>query len=161
MKRKGKVKRNPAPLWIAPSALTFVTQKKTNAASVGDLIELDDGGLARIASVDPKTRKIQATPIPGATARGLDKARNAFRAFTGMEPAEVVVSEVGTQTRMSWKLGQLEEVLYSTERDGKHERYLHPFKKSARPMLAVDAETAQLVLIGGNYRVTERGITDE
>lgn len=159
MKRR-KAKRNPAPVFVTPAALVFVSQRKPGAATVGDLIELADGSLARIESIDVKTRSIRARPIAGATARGLDKARNAFRAFTGMEPREVIETTSGNAPRIAWKLGDMLEVMYETTRDGKREKYLHPFKKSARPVLAVDAETGQLVLVGGAYTVTERGITD-
>lgn len=159
-KKRPRVKRNPAPVFVTPAALTFVSQAKKNAATVGDVIELESGQLAKIETIDARSRSIRARPIDGATVRGLDKARNAFRAFSGMEPAELLEVKAGPVPRMAWKLGELEEVLYNTERDGKRERYLHPFKKSARPLLAVDAETGQLFLVGGAYTVTERGITD-
>lgn len=159
MKRR-RAKRNPAPVLVTPAALSFVTQQKRGAVTVNDVIELDSGQLAKVVSVNARTRDIQARPLDGATARGLDKARNAFRAFSGMEPAELIQVEAGSVPRMAWLLGEMEEVLYNTTRDGKRERYLHPFKKSARPLLAVDAETGKLFLVGGEYTVTDRGITD-
>lgn len=152
--------RNPTPLLVKASALHFISQKRGNHASVGDVIELVDGGLATIEAVDAKTKTIRARPIKGATAGGIDKARKAYRAFSGMEPAEVITAEVGGAPRVCWLLGEVEEILYNTVRDGTRERYLHPFKKSARPLAVVDVETGQLALVGGNYTVTERGITD-
>mgnify|MGYP001270276002 CR=1 FL=1 len=151
--------KNPAPVLVTPSALEFITQRKKGAASVGDLIELSDGRVARIEAIDARTRSIRARPIPGATAGGVDKARKAFRAFSGMEPTEVITAEAGGVPTVCWLLGEVEEILYNTTRDGKKERYLHPFSKSARPLAAVDA-AGKLVLVGGDYQVTDRGITD-
>ncbi|HEX6217005.1 MAG TPA: hypothetical protein VFZ38_19360 [Vicinamibacterales bacterium] len=160
MKKRRRVKRNPVPVYVSPGALQFITQAKKGAATVGDVIELDNGALARISSVDARARRIQATPLDGLDARGLDRARNAFRAFSGMEPADLLEVKAEPVPKLAWLLGEMEEVLYNTRRDGKAERYLHPFKKSARPLLAVDAKTGRLFLVGGDYTVTERGITD-
>lgn len=155
-----KKKPNPAGVYVSPSALDFITQKQAGAVSVGDVIVLDSGQLARVESIDTRTRKIRAVPIAGANAKGLDKAAKAFRAFTGNEPRELLEIHTDNRPRIAWLLGELLEVTYRTTRDGKAENYLHPFKKSARPLLAVDADTGQLALVGGNYSVTERGITD-
>lgn len=51
-------------------------------------------------------------------------------------------------------------MLYTTVRDGKKERYIHNFKKSARPNLVASHDGAKIALIGGNYRFTDRGIVD-
>lgn len=158
--KRPRVRRNPAPVFVTPNALAFVTQQKKNAVTVGDVIELDGGKLAKVEHIDTRSRAVRARPLDGATVRGLDKARNAFRAFSGMEPANLIEVKAGPVPKMAWLLGELEEVLYNTKRDGKQERYLHPFKKSARPLLAVDAESGQLFLVGGDYTVTDRGITD-
>lgn len=157
--KRRRVQRNPAPVVVAPAALQFVTRARPNHASDGDVIELDDGRLARI-KVDTSSRTIRAYPIDGATARGLDKAGNAFRAFSGMEPGRLVEVKAGSVPRVAWLLGEMEEVLYNTERDGKRERYLHKFKKTARPLIAVDPETGSAFLVGGDYTVTDRGFTD-
>lgn len=159
-KAKPRVRRNPAAVSVPASSLQFVTQQNDGKATVGDLLELDGGRVARIEAIDAKSRTVRARPLDGASTGGLDKAVNAFRAFSGMEPAGAVPVQVEGVPRVAWVLGELEEVLYNTRRDGKRERYLHTFKSSARPMLAVNAESGQLILFGGDYRVTERGITD-
>lgn len=158
MKRR-RVKRNPVPVVVAPAALKFVTRARAKHASDGDVLELDDGRLARI-KVDARSRTIRAYPIEGGTARGLDKAGNAFRAFSGMEPGQLLEVKSGPVPKVAWLLGELEEVLYNTERDGKRERYLHKFKKTARPLIAVDPDTGKPFLVGGDYTVTDRGFTD-
>lgn len=158
-RRRRRVMKNPAPVFVSPAALEFVTQARAGSVSTGDVLRLDDGRLARVDHVDARTRKIRACPIEGADARGLDKAGNAFRAFTGMEPAELLEVKAGSVPKVAWLLGECEEILYNTTRDGKRERYLHKFKKSARPLIAVGPD-GQAYLVGGDYEVTERGFTD-
>lgn len=59
------------------------------------------------------------------------------------------------------KVGKLDGVLYTTHRDGKTEHYIHKFKQSARPLLAVSFDGRQMIMIGGSYQFTERGIVDK
>lgn len=59
------------------------------------------------------------------------------------------------------EIGHVEGIAYSTVRDGKKERYFHEFKKSARPILAASHDGKRLLLIGGDFEFTERGITDK
>lgn len=58
----------------------------------------------------------------------------------------------------AWRLGTLESVVYRAERDGETASYEHTFKRRAQPYLAVMAD--RLVLLGGRYDVTDRGIVD-
>ena len=57
-------------------------------------------------------------------------------------------------------IGECDGVLYTTVRDGKIEHYIHEFADSDKPMLAVSPNGRQLILIGGRYKFTERGIVD-
>ena len=66
---------------------------------------------------------------------------------------------------MNWpdvgiKVGEVEGILYNTIRDGRFERYIHEFKKSARPIFIVSHDGKFLGLIGGKFDFTERGIVD-
>lgn len=58
------------------------------------------------------------------------------------------------------KIGHLDGILYTTVRDGKTEKYIHKFKKNSRPLLTSTFDGLQLVLIGGSYHFTARGIVD-
>ena len=58
------------------------------------------------------------------------------------------------------KIGQCDGVLYTTVRDGKTEHYLHKFKAKSRPLLVTTFDGTQLLMIGGSFRFTERGIID-
>lgn len=59
------------------------------------------------------------------------------------------------------KVGHCDGILYTTVRDGKTEKYIHKFKRSSRPLLAASFDGKSLVLIGGSYQFTERGIVDK
>jgi len=57
-------------------------------------------------------------------------------------------------------IGEVTGIMYSTIRDGKLEQYIHEFKKGSRPLFAVSHDGKSLVLLGGAFRFTERGIED-
>jgi len=57
-------------------------------------------------------------------------------------------------------IGELDGVLYTTQRDGKTEKYIHEFKKRSRPLLISSNDGTSLHILGGRYGMTERGIVD-
>jgi hypothetical protein len=57
--------------------------------------------------------------------------------------------------------GEIVEVRYRTERDGREEYYKHPFRTSSRPLLAARHDGKRIYIVGGRYRFTDRGIVDE
>ena len=57
-------------------------------------------------------------------------------------------------------IGTLDFVGYTTKRDGRVESYIHKFGKHARPLLATSHDGRHLLILGGGYRFTERGIVD-
>lgn len=140
--------------------LDFLTQRHAGAASVGDLVALPRDGVGRITRLDSRSRTASVQPVKGATQGGLDKAKRAFRSFSGHEPAELIDIPQPAPAAHAWLLGELEAVTYRATRDGRSDRYHHEFKRAARPVLAVTVPSAQLVVIGGRYTVTDAGITD-
>lgn len=57
-------------------------------------------------------------------------------------------------------IGECDAVCYTTVRDGRRESYIHEFRSKDKPLLAVSPDGRQLLLIGGRYLFTERGIVD-
>jgi hypothetical protein len=57
-------------------------------------------------------------------------------------------------------MGTLDAVLYTTTIRGKATRFKHTFAKGCKPLLCAGPGRAQLVLVGGRYKVTYRGIVD-
>lgn len=62
-----------------------------------------------------------------------------------IEPGEVV-----------WTLGELAEVAYETTKRNEHAIWVHAFQ-APRPVLAF-SESGHLLIVGGGYEVTPRGI---
>ena len=89
----------------------------------------------------------------------IDRAADLFESFTGHD-AQKVTNIKHTFPDTCLTVGKCEGILYETVRDGVTEHYIHKFKKSARPTLGASHDGTQLVLIGGDFRFTDAGITD-
>lgn len=58
-------------------------------------------------------------------------------------------------------IGECTGLLYDSVRDGEVEKYIHQFKrKNSRPLFCITPDGNQIVLLGGAYKFTERGIED-
>lgn len=91
----------------------------------------------------------------------MSKAAQLYEDFSGHEAEEIGTIDTGPAPRIAVVIGELEAVIYNTVRDGVHERYIHKFKAKARPMFATTPDGKQLLLLGGSYDFTERGIVDD
>lgn len=58
-------------------------------------------------------------------------------------------------------MGHTEAIDYRTTHAGKVTLYRHKFAKGSRPLLCVSGDGKQLMLLGGRYEWTDRGIQDE
>lgn len=93
------------------------------------------------------------------TFRDTARAAKLFKEFTGDEPHYRQRVNVSLP-KVALAIGSLDGVDYTTVRDGVTERYHHPFKRDARPALAVSPSGKQLLILGGRYTFTDRGIED-
>lgn len=57
-------------------------------------------------------------------------------------------------------IGYVDAIDYETTHGRKRVLYRHEFAKGSRPLMAVSADGAQLLLLGGRYVFTDRGIVD-
>lgn len=92
-----------------------------------------------------------------------DEARQAaqlYEKFTGHDARELGYADVKPLPKSALCVGHCDGILYSTVRDGRAEEYIHTFKKKDRPLFCVSPDGTQLLLVGGNYDFTERGIVD-
>lgn len=87
----------------------------------------------------------------------IDAARKLSRDFHEREPTGVR-RVAAPSTTVGMVLGVLEGVIYRTP-DGT--KFLHEFRGSARPKLAATHDGRQLIVHGGRYRMTDRGIVDK
>lgn len=94
----------------------------------------------------------------------LEPARRAYEGFQwGRKARKVRKVTVPPRPRTLAKLGTAEAIVYSTTkgRTG-FAHYEHAFGEEGgkKPILAVDPDTDRLHLVGGDYRVEDRGIVD-
>jgi len=89
----------------------------------------------------------------------IGRATHLFEDFRGAQPVEVKRVSVRLP-RAALTIGDLLGLMYRTERDGKVGDFLHRFRKSARPILAASPDGRTLLILGGDFRVTDRGIVD-
>lgn len=88
------------------------------------------------------------------------RATRLYRSFRGHDPTEVISIPPPRLVRTGLLVGSCDGILYTTERDGKVEKYIHKFARSDRPYFAVSPDGLQILLLGGRFRFTERGIVD-
>lgn len=118
-------------------------------------------------NVRPK-KASKRNPVPASSRAGasrqvrdlVDQAADLYERFSGHDPEEIGRVSVPAIPRVGVAIGEVDGILYSTIRDGKHEKYIHKFHKRDRPLFVVSPDGKQLFLIGGNYTFTERGIVD-
>jgi hypothetical protein len=98
--------------------------------------------------------------IPRASRNDIEKAADLYERFSGHEAEEVGRVTVPPLPKVGVAIGEVDGILYSTVRDGKHEKYIHKFHKADKPLFVVSPDGKTLFLIGGCYTFTERGIVD-
>lgn len=109
---------------------------------------------------NPSKRRVKKNPVPASKYVKVKQAIELFKDFTGMDP-EHLDEYIVDHPDVSLAIGTLDAVSYTTVREGKTELYEHKFKKKSRPLLCCSHDGKQLVILGGEYTFTERGITDK
>ncbi len=84
------------------------------------------------------------------------QAARRFKSFHGVDAESV------THRKIKWPktvtlVGSCSGVLYITPEG---EQYIHKFRPKSRPQLAVSSDGKMLVMLGGAYQFTYRGIVD-
>lgn len=110
--------------------------------------------------VPPSSRVRSITHLKGRERAEFDRAAKLYADFTGHDAEPFAEVPVPGMPRVAAVIGFCDGVLYTTVRDGKQERYIHEFAKRDRPLLLVSPDGRQLILYGGEYCFTERGIVD-
>jgi hypothetical protein len=109
--------------------------------------------------VPPSSRARVRRPARG----GYEKAAKLFERFTGHDAEEVGTVEVRElkDGDVVAQIGKCDGILYTAVRDGVTERYIHEFAAKDRPLFCVTEDGRQILLIGGRYLFTEKGIVDK
>ena len=90
----------------------------------------------------------------------VERAVSLFERFTGHDAVSIGVWKVPDVPDTLAVIGPVDFIGYTTVRDGETEKYIHRFKASDRPLLAIAPDGTQIFLVGGRYIFTERGIVD-
>lgn len=104
--------------------------------------------------------KSKRNPVPETRASKIRKAAQLYEDFSGHEAEHVDTVKINDLPGVAIAVGEVEAIMYNTVRDGVHERYIHKFKAAARPLFCVSFDGKQLMMVGGEYDFTERGIVD-
>lgn len=131
------------------------------------LTRSEAGALANEFNVLLNARK--KNPVPPSSRAGknratrgeVEKARLLYEQFTGHDGDDEVMIDKPVTPDVMCVIGDIDGIMYTTVRDGKTEKYLHKFKKSARPLFCVAPDGLSLHLIGGSYQFGDRGIIDK
>ncbi len=88
-----------------------------------------------------------------------EAAQRRFKNFHERKPVagEVVQIEL-TGRAVAFLVGDLDGLIYTTRDDGV--KYVHQFKKSARPVLFASHDGRQIYVLAGAYSFTDRGFED-
>ena len=92
--------------------------------------------------------------------QAVGRAVNIYERFTGHDAELLTEVNVRQLPKVAAAIGMVTAICYSTRRDGKIEQYMHEFARVDQPVFAVSPDGKQLLMIGGNYDFTERGIVD-
>lgn len=90
----------------------------------------------------------------------IKEAARLYNDFSGHNEMETFRMKVPSLPRVVAVFGDIDAIEYSTVRDGKPELYRHEFRDKSKPMFCASPDGKQIYILGGKYRVTERGIED-
>jgi hypothetical protein len=92
--------------------------------------------------------------------RDLHAAVALYESFREKKPKRLKVVNVDIPTVVAC-IGHVEAIDYRTTHGSKLTLYRHDFVAGSRPLLCVSSDGKSLLLLGGRYQFTERGIVDK
>lgn len=91
--------------------------------------------------------------------RAIRAAVKLYRDFREKEPKRLTTVDFDIPEAVM-VIGHVEAIKYRTTHGGETELYEHPFQPGSRPLLVASSDGKQLLLLGGRYKFTARGIVD-
>lgn len=88
------------------------------------------------------------------------RAASLYERFSGHQAEQLGKLQVRALPRVGVAIGEVDGILYTALRDGQVEKYIHKFAAKDKPLFVVSPDGRQLLMVGGNYDFTERGIVD-
>ena len=111
--------------------------------------------------VPPSSRLRAKASLRESERADFERAARLYEDFSGHQAGPLVRIKAKALPRVGIVIGHCDGLLYSTVRDGVKEKYIHKFRAKDRPLFVVSPDGDQLLLIGGEYDFTERGIVDK
>jgi hypothetical protein len=92
----------------------------------------------------------------------IKKAAKLYHNFSGhYGEMEIHKLRVPDLPKAAAVFGVIDAIEYTAIRDGKTELLRHKFRQKSKPMFCVSPDGKQILILGGNYHVTDRGIEDK
>lgn len=88
------------------------------------------------------------------------RAAKLYESFRERAPTRVKKLGIAGPPRIAVDIGHVEFIGYRTTHGRKLTLYQHDFAPGSRPLLCVSPDGKQLLLLGGRYQFTGRGIVD-
>lgn len=107
-----------------------------------------------------KKKRIRRNPATRYNNARLADAADLYQRFTGHDPKTVLTVPKPVIPNEGLVIGKVLGIMYETVRDGVREKYKHEFAARSRPLFVVSHDGKQLIMLGGAYDFTERGIVD-
>lgn len=111
--------------------------------------------------VPPSSRAGQRGSASTSKNARIRRAANLYERFSGHEALECGRIKVRAMPDVGVAIGKVDGILYTTVRDGVIEKYIHKFHKGDEPLFVVSPDGKQLLMVGGRFDFTERGIVDK
>ena len=148
--------------------LTGPVKAKIKSSKINRALLAWDCDLPTLLQPRHVSKGIRPNPVPPSSRAGasrrvsseVQQAADLYERFSGHGAEEVGRIRLPATPRVGVAVGEVDGILYSTVRDGVLEKYIHKFHKKDRPLFVVTPDGKQLMLVGGNYTFTERGIVD-
>lgn len=107
------------------------------------------------------SRNYRVNPIENAQMRRVLQTGNSlYERFHGEQPRRITRMRIRSLGTVAVEIGQVTMIGYETIRDGQVRLYRHDFARHARPLLAASHDGRTVMLLGGAFTFTDRGIVD-
>ena len=90
-----------------------------------------------------------------------EQGKQLYSAFMQRSSTRSRKLNVKALPKVALAIGKVTRLYYVSDRGGRAVEYRHDFATGSRPLLASSHDGKQLMLLGGAYRFTHRGIVDK
>lgn len=90
----------------------------------------------------------------------INRAASLYERFSGHDAEIIGKVRVRALPKAGVAIGHCTAICYVTVRDGRTEDYIHEFADVDAPLFVVSPDGKQILLVGGKFTFTERGIVD-